>query len=255
MKMTHRWLILSAVSLLVLISSGVFAFANTQPSKAIELTLPAVKDMNLETAKTYLSDGDYQIELMYAQSPQTQGTVFKQEPEAGTKVKRGAVIRLYVAIPETKGRSQTSSVPTEEPQVQQPVQQSSQNTNSNQQGNQKTKAQLDAERKATIERLKAEAKAAYEADMKRIADEQARIAAEQARRDALYNAMVAAQSELQSARYALDRAVASVNDFAARGMLQSGAGYQASAARDEAQIRYNNALIAEQAATAAWNAR
>lgn len=249
---------LAIVGAVVVLVVTVTLLSSSLEQRAVAQIVPELSGLDINAATDELSSGSFGYKLLYTESTEPRGTVIKQVPAAGEELNDGEVIRLYIAIPP----KESSSAPTPKPQAPQPpaTQQKPQNSNSNnqqqpQQNSQKTKAQKDAERKAMIDRLNAEFEAEQKVREQKLAEEQAQLAAEQARKDALYNAMVAAQSELSAARYELDRAVASVNDFASRGMLQSGAGYQASAARDLAQVRLANAIIAEQAASAAWAAR
>lgn len=230
--------------------------ASPSEQKAVAQTAPKLSGLNIDAATNMLSDGAFVYKLMYTESDEPQGTVIKQVPAAGEEVLKNEVIRIYIAVPFNDAAEAPQPQTPETPNTQHQPQNANPNTQQQpQQNSQKTKAQLDAERKAAIDRLNAEFEAEMKVRQQKLAEEQARLAAEQARRDALYNSMLSAQSELAAARYELDRAVASVNDFAARGMLQSGAGYQASAARDLAQIRLANAIVADQAASAAWAAR
>lgn len=252
MKKYTSAIVFSAAVLLIL-TVGIFIVVGvSQPARA--QTIPDVSKQSLEVAQSTLEAQGLEIETLYVSASEAVGTVFKQEPEAGTPLRKGQKVRLYVVL--NKGsvsNTESSAPPIAEPEQsteQQPGvgSQSKQNT---QQNGQQTAAQ----RKAEIARQIAEANAAAAAAKQKAADELARLAAEQARVDALYNAMVAAQSEVQAARYAVDRAEYSVNDFANRGMLQSGAGAQAVQARSDAQARLDNAIVVSQSATDAWNAR
>jgi outer membrane biosynthesis protein TonB len=252
------FIFLGIISAVIALTLVVTMISSSDEQRAYAQTVPKLSGLNVNAAKEELADESFSYRLMYTESTAAKGTVLKQIPAAGVQVKDGAVIRLYVAIPPRQ------KAPTTQPQLPQTpeapsTQQQTQNTNPNnqqqpQQNTQKTKAQRDAERQAIIDRINAD----YEAELKKLQEEQAQLAqqaAENARIKALSDALSAATNERYAAFQALQQAQASVNDFAGRGMLQSGAGSQASAARDAAQIRYDNALLAEQAANAAYAAR
>lgn len=237
--------ILSAVGVVVAAIIGTSESARAQP-------IPDVSTQSAEMAEQTLEAQGLIVEKMYVSSSQPVGTVFKQVPEAGTALRRGQTVQLFVVLNNlstknsSPGISQSQS--PEETQQQQSTLPQKQNVQQNPQ-------QSAAQRKAEIARQIAEANAAAAAAKLKAEEELARIAAEQARVDALYNAMVSAQSEVTAARYALERANYSVNDFAARGMLQSSGGERAIAELNQAQIRYDNSLVAASAANTAWESR
>lgn len=247
----HLGAIIFVIATLSILAIGIF-IGVSQPARAV--TIPDVSKKSLEVAQATLEAQGLEIETIYLSASEAVGTVFKQEPEAGSPLRKGQKVRLYVVL--NKGsvdNRESEPMPTSSAEAK-TEQQSGTGTQSNQ-GTQQNGQQTAAQRKAEIARQIAESNAAAAAAKQKAADELARIAAEQARVDALYNAMVAAQAEVQAARYAVDRAEYSVNDFASRGMLQSGAGAQAVQARVDAQTRLDNAIAASQAATDAWNAR
>lgn len=213
-----------------------------------------VSDKSREQAQATLKAQGIKTETFYIYSTEQEGTVSRQEPEAGTPLQKGQTVKLYVVLKKSKS---TSKVETAAPVTQTDEQPATQtNTNVQQkQPAQQNSQQTAAQRKAEIARQIAEANAAAAAAKQAAADELARLAAEQARVDGLYNAMVAADNEVIAARAAYRQAEWSVNDFAARGMLQSGAGSLAIQARNDAQARVDAAAAAAQAATAAWQAR
>lgn len=245
--------ILFSVAVLTALLLGVALVIGVNQSAKAEVVAD-VSDQSREQAQATLKAQGIKTETFYIYSTEQEGTVSRQEPKAGTPLQKGQTVRLYVVL--KKGKS-TSKVETAAPVTQTDEQPTTQtNTNVQQkQPAQQNSQQTAAQRKAEIARQIAEANAAAAAAKQAAADELARLAAEQARVDGLYNAMVAADNEVIAARAAYRQAEWSVNDFAARGMLQSGAGSLAIQARNDAQARVDAAAAAAQAATAAWQAR
>lgn len=245
--------IVFALAIITATGAAVGAIIGTSQSVRAQ-PIPDVSTQSAEVAEKTLEAQGLIVEKMYASSAQPVGTVFKQVPEAGTALHRGQRVQIYVVLNNLSAENSSPDVlQSQEPQVQAPEQQ--QTTLPQQQNGQPSQQQNAAQRKAEIARQIAEANAAAAAAKQKATEELARIAAEQARVDALYNAMVAAQSEVTAARYALERANFSVNDFAARGMLQSSGGERAIAELNQAQIRYDNSLVAASNATTAWQSR
>ena len=245
--------ILFAVAVLTALFVGIALVIGVNQS-ASAVVVADVSSQSREQAQATLEAQGISTETFYIYSTEAEGTVSRQEPEAGTPLRKGQTVRLFVVLKKAKAHSQVETAAPVTPNEEEPVSPSNSNVQPKQPAQQNSQ-QTPAQRKAEIARQIAEANAAAAAAKQAAADELARLAAEQARVDSLYNAMVAANNEVSAAQAAYRQADWSVNDFASRGMLQSGAGSQAIQALYAAQARVDAATAAAQAATAAWQAR
>ena len=252
MKKYWAPILFSAVVLTALLVGIAVVFGLNQSASAE--VVADVSSQSREKAQEILKAQGMNTETFYIYSNEAEGTVLRQEPEAGSPLHKGQTVRLFVVLKKGKANSQVENTSPVTPPEEQPDTQTNTNVQQKQPAQQNSQ-QTPAQRKAEIARQIAEANAAAAAAKQAAADELARLAAEQARVDGLYNAMVAANNEVSAAQAAYRQADWSVNDFAARGMLQSGAGAQAIQALNAAQARVDAAAAAAQAATAAWQAR
>lgn len=232
-----------------------FAWVISSPSNAN--ALPDLKGLSIEQVNELAGKADIPVTFEWINSSIEKGLVTEQVPAAGEFISPGKAIRVFIS----KGLSESSTSPSSkstnsvvpEPEdvatkvneKSQPSQK--QNTNS---------GLTEQQRKAQIAKQRAEADAAFAAEMaerKRLFDEQqAAVAAEQARIAELNTNYYAAYEALSQARSNYQYWEAQTNSFASRGMLDSGAGSQASAARNQAQI---DLAIAEANLAAAQAAR
>ena len=121
-------------------------------------------------------------------------------------------------------------------------------------GNSNNSPRSEDARKAELQRLQDQLDAETAAQAKKAAEDAAALEAARAHKEELYNNMIAADNEVSASRANLAYWEHQVNDFAARGMLQSGAGAQAMSNYNAAQPRLDAALAAQADATAAYNA-
>ncbi len=106
-----------------------------------------------------------------------------------------------------------------------------------------------AELQRQIDQIDAES-----ARLAKLAEERAALEAIRARKYELYVLMTAASSEVYAAQVNLEYWTQKLNDFAARGMAQSGAGLQVIAELNAAHSRLDAAYANEAAAAEAYNA-
>jgi eukaryotic-like serine/threonine-protein kinase len=87
------WLVLLAVVLL-LAGGGVAAYLLTRPAKAI---VPPVVGETFQTAQTQLENDGFEVGQTQATSTQKPGTVIRQNPLSGSKIKLGSTVALTVS--------------------------------------------------------------------------------------------------------------------------------------------------------------
>ena len=88
------WPWLLALLVLLLAGGGVAAYLLTRPAKVV---VPGVVGQSFTTAQTELSNENLTVNQLQVTSPKSAGTVIKQDPLAGTKVKKNSIVSLTVS--------------------------------------------------------------------------------------------------------------------------------------------------------------
>lgn len=240
----------------VLILSCLIVFSSINSANGQEI--PNFKGLTVGDAQTVGRDNNLMITFSFVDSNEPAGTVVGQKPEVGSKIERGSRVTVILSKGK-KSRSETTPEPSlsssDDPS---PISEPSKpSPNSGQQP--AIKGLTEQQRKDQLAKIRAESDAKFQAEMaertRKFNEQQAEIAAEQQRITTLSNNLDSANSLVYQARSNLQYWQNQINDFAARGMIQSGAGAQAIASYNQAQNELDNAIQLQSEAQAAWDSR
>jgi eukaryotic-like serine/threonine-protein kinase len=90
----RRWAWLVLLAVLLLAGGGVAAYLLTRPAKAV---VPPVVGEPFDTAQTQLQNDGFEVNPVPEINPKKAGTVIRQDPLGGTKLKVGSTVTLTVS--------------------------------------------------------------------------------------------------------------------------------------------------------------